>query len=580
MKKVLIVLLVIALLFAGAMGGYYWYITSHIFVDEAVYEKKSEVLDLRGTGVSLEHVQSVREQLPECTVYWDVPFQGTTYSNDITSLTITSLTMEDIAQMAHFESLQSVDASACDDYAALEVLRAQWPELTVTYRISIGEQSCEPDVTELTLANGEYDLDILSENLIYLSKLQSIHFPRTELTQEQVEGLKALREGLSVTCTVEVCGEEYTMDTTQLNLSSLAGDQVEAVAAELYRLPNLTAVELMKADGTSDLTLEQVQLLQEAAPGAVFHYEFDFYGYHLTTADEEIHIRNKRIGDDGADEVRRALDVLDNCKRFVLEYVNMSNEVLAQIRDEYRGRTKVVWRVFFGQGSTMTDAEALCAVYNLSNTNCKDLIYCEDMRFMDLGHNGDDGNFLRDVSYVAGMPNLEAIILSSAYVSDLTPFANCKKLKFLELAFCGNITDISPLAGCESLEMLNISFTQVKDLSPLDELPLTHLCAKNYSRNRVSAEEQARVAELHPDCWTEYVGEQPYGPGWRYTEDGKDYLDYYGMLRIIWQYDKYPNNPNHTGWYLKDSITDKAMEPYSDNVKAMCRALLEEGGEA
>lgn len=579
MKKFLIVLLVIALLLAGAMGGYYWYITSHIFVDEAVYAKNSEVLDLRGTGVSVEHVQSVREQMPGCTVFWDVPFQGTTYSSDITSLTITSLTVEDIEQMVYFENLKTVDADGCGDYAALEVLRAQRPELTVTYQVSIGGISCAPDVTELTLANGEYDLDVLSENLVYLSRLKTIHFPRTELTREQVEGLKAIREDVAVSCTVEVFGDEYTMDTAALDLSNLTSTDVEAVAAELGKLASLTEVELMKADGTSNLTLEDVQLLQEAAPGAAFHYEFDFYGYHLTTADTEIHIKNKNIGDAGADEVRRALDVLDNCERFVLEYVNMSNEVLAQIREEYRGRTKVVWRVFFGQGSTMTDAEALCAVYNLSNTNCKDLIYCEDMRFMDLGHNGDDGNFLRDVSYVAGMPNLEAVILSSAYVSDLTPFENCKKLKFLELAFCGNITDISPLAGCESLEMLNISFTQVTDLSPLDDLPLTHLCVKNYSWNRVSAEEQARVAEIHPDCWTEYVGEQPYGPGWRYTEDGKDYLDYYGMLRVVWQYDKYPNNPNHTGWYLRDSITDKALENYSENVKAMCKALLEEEGE-
>lgn len=579
LKTILIVLLILSILFAGAMGAYYWYITAHLFVEDAVYPKDSETIDLRGSGVSLWHVQTVQSQLPECTVYWDVPFQDTTYSNDIDALTVTAFAVEDIEQLEYFESLKTVDASQCSDYAALEVLSVTRPDLRVIYQVSIGETSVEPDVTTLVLENGGYDLEVLMENLIFLPKLQTIHFPRTELTQTEIDALMAVREGVSVTSTVEVMGQEMSLDTTELDLSELTSDQVDTVAAELYRLPNLTAAELMKADGTSNLTLEDVQKLQEAAPGALFHYEFEFYGYSLSTATEEVHIKSKKIGDEGVDEVRRVLDVMDNCKRFVLEHCSISNEVLAQLRDEYRGRTKIVWRVYFGKGSTLTDAEALCAVYDLTNSNCKDLIYCEDMRFMDLGHNGDDGNFLKDVSYVAGMPNLEALIISSAYVSDLTPFANCKKLKFLELAFCGNVTDISPLAGCESLEMLNISFTKVTDLSPLDELPLTHLCVKNYPRPKISAEEQARFEELHPDCWTMYVGEQPYGPGWRYTEDGKDYLDYYAMLRIIWQYDKYPRNPNHTGWYLKDAITDKAMEDYSDSVKAMCKALLEEEGD-
>ena len=92
------------------------------------------------------------------------------------------------------------------------------------------------------------------------------------------------------------------------------------------------------------------------------------------------------------------------------------------------------------------------------------------------------------------MPKLEAIIISSAYVSDLTPFANCKELKFFEAAFCGNIEDLSPLAQCEKLEMVNISFTKVKDLSPLDNLPIKTLFAQNYSAKRISAEEQNRFA--------------------------------------------------------------------------------------
>ena len=67
MKKVLIWLLVILLLAAAAYGGWYWYRETHIFIEDAVYAKNSESLDLRGTGISLEHYDSLQAQLPTAT---------------------------------------------------------------------------------------------------------------------------------------------------------------------------------------------------------------------------------------------------------------------------------------------------------------------------------------------------------------------------------------------------------------------------------------------------------------------------------------------------------------------------------
>ena len=172
---------------------------------------------------------------------------------------------------------------------------------------------------------------------------------------------------------------------------------------------------------------------------------------------------------------------------------------------------------------------------------------------MDLVHN----EWLDACDFVAGMPNLEYLIISGAPIKSLEPFRNCKKLKFLEIAFCEYIEDLSPLADCVSLEMLNISNTHAIDLSPLDELPLTHLCARIYPSGncRVPQEEQDRFIAQHPDCWSSFTGKQPYGAGWRYTEDEKDYLDYYKLLRKVFRYELDPNIPNHVGWYLKDEET-------------------------
>lgn len=543
MKKFLCVLLVIVVVFALAAAGgygYAWYRNNHIFVEDAVYPIDAESLDLRGQDISVEHYLSVRSQLPECEILWDVPFQGAKYPNNTESLTVTALTEEDVRLLLdYFPSLKRLDASGCEEYLLLTSIQAEKPEWEVIYQVRLGEKAFPLDTTELVLENGDYDFTTMMENLKYLPEVSTITLKMPELSLEQVEQLKAAYEAIEVSCTVELMGKEYDTQTTELDLSSLTSADVEAVSEKLAMLPGLTAVELMDAEGISQLTKEDVKTLQTAAPDAAFHYSFDFYGVTISTTDEEVHIKNKKIGDDGEAEVRLALDLMENCSRFVLENCRISNELMAQLRDDYRDKTKVVWRISFSDGgSCLTDVEVIRTTYGLTDNNCTNLMYCEDAKYIDIGHN----EFLDAVPFVAYMPNLEAIIVSGAPIKDLTPFENCKNLKFLEIAYCGYIEDLSPLAGCESLEMLNISFTKVTDLSPIEELALTHL---SIVKSKVPTEDLEQYATAHPDCWIISKGDQPYGTGWRYTETG-DKLPWYAKLAEAF---KYPDAPNHTGWY-------------------------------
>lgn len=550
MKKFLCILLAILLVFGLAAAGgyaYAWYRNNNIFVDDAVYPIDSTSLDLRGQDISFDHYNTVRTELPDCQILWDVPFQGAKYPNNSESLTVTSLTQEDVELiLEYFPSLKTLDASGCQDYAILEGFKAALPDCEVIYQVSLGADSFPLDTTELVLENGDYDFAVMKENLKYLPNVTGITLKTPELTLEQVDELKAAYEAIAVSCTVDILGQEYDTRTTELDLSALTSADVAAVSEKLAMLPGLTNVKLTDASGASQLTLDDVKVLQTAAPEVVFDYTFDFYGYTISTADEEVHIKNQKIGDEGIDEVRAVLDLLPNCSRFVLENCQISNEVMADLRDEYRDKTKIVWRVNFGIGSTLTDAEIIRAVYDLVDDNCYNLIYCEDVRYMDIGHN----EWLDSCDFVAGMPNLEYCIISGAPIKDLTPFQNCKKLKVLEAAFCEYIESVEPLVGCESLERLNISYTHVTDLSPLDDLNLVNLCAMYYPKSRVPQEEQDRFAALKPDCKMTFVGEQPYGSAWRYDEDNNP-LEWYSNIREVFRYDIYPNTPNHVGWYLE-----------------------------
>ena len=547
MKKTFVTVLVTAVLTLALIGagvfGYLWYRNNHVFIEDAVYPLDAATLDLREEEISFEHYDALHAQLPDCEILWNVPFQGGKLSNDTTQITLRTLTEEDIRiLMDYLPRLKTVDALGCREYGMLELLKAQLPEVRVDYAVTLGAMDAQPDASELILEPQDYDYDTLLENLLYLPQVRTIRLKTPEISLEQINALKEAYPEISISCTVDILGTEYDAETAYLDLSAMTSSDVADFVEKLPLLPALTEIQLMDESGNSSLTKEDVRTLQQAAPGVVFHYTFDFYGVKLSTADESVHIVSKRIGDEGEAEVRLALDIMTNCKRFVLEYCSLSNEVLAKVRDDYRDRTKIVWRVFFGGGSTMTDAEVIRCTYDLRDHNSHDLIYCEDVRFVDIGHN----ELIFNVDFVAGMKNLEMIIISGSPVKDLTPFAQCKNLKILEAAFCNYIEDISPLAQCESLEMVNISYTQVKDLSPLDGLNLTNVCAMYEGKSRVPLEEQERFRALKPDCEMHFVGSQPYGSVWRYDADNNKRPWYQEICDAF----RYPDPPNNAGWYL------------------------------
>lgn len=548
-KKVVTVLaviaLVLALVVAGAVG-FLWYRNTHVFVEGKAYSNRVDSLDLRQESISIEHYDQLKALLPDCEILWNVPFQNGTVSSDCGELTIDTISDGDIELMAtYFPNLKKVDASRCGDYAMLEKLQARLPELDVIYTVSLGGKSFAPDSTELSLAPEDFDLDTLAANLPYLPQVNTLEFLRTDLTLEQVEQLRTDFPGITFAFTVELLGQEYGEDTTELDLSAMTSEQVVEVSQKLPMLPALEKITLTDAGGNSQLPKEDVKALQQAVPNAVIDYSFDFFGTVLSTAEEEVHIKNVKIGDEGESEVRAALDLLPNCKRFVLENCQISNEVMAKLRDDYRDRTKVVWRVSFGKGSSLTDAQILRAVYDLVDTNCANLTYLEDVRFMDIGHN----EFLKESSFISGMKSLEYVIISGSMISDLKPFANCKNLKVLEAAFCEYIYSAEGLESCENLERLNISYTHITDLSPLDNLNLVNLCAMYEGKSRVPVEEQERFKALKPDCKMTFVGSQPYGSAWRY-DDNNDPLEWYTTIRKVFRYDIFPATPNHVGWYL------------------------------
>ena len=410
-NTLVVVLVIIAILSVAAAGGtlaYIYYQNTHVFVEGAAYPLDATYLDLREEDISFAHYNALQGELPGCEIVWNVPFQGKTVSSDATEISITNPSAEDISILGtYFPKLEAVNAAGCDNYEALEQLQSTLPQVKVSYQVALGGSFVDPTVTELDLEPGDYDLDTLKEALLYLHEVTDVTIHKLDLTLEQFAAMQEAFPNINFHYTVYLLDQEQDSTVTALDLSAMQESDLDQVARKLSLLPELETVELCGSDGTSKLTEEEAKLLIAAAPNTVFHYAFDFYGQTLSTDMEEVVLKNVKIGDGGEQAIRDALDLLSNCKRFVLDGCGVSNEVMAQLREDYRDKTKVVWRVFFGNGSSLTDAQVIRSVYDLKDSNCADLRYCEDAVYADFGHD----EYLNDSSFLEGMTSLEVLIL-------------------------------------------------------------------------------------------------------------------------------------------------------------------------
>ena len=470
---VLVILAVLSVAAAGGMLAYIYYQNTHIFVEGQAYPLDATYLDLREEDISFAHFDAVQSQLPGCTVVWNVPFQGKKVSSDSAEITISNPSSEDIRILGqYFPKLRTINAGGCDNYETLEQLQAALPQVKVAYQVALGGSFVDPAVTELDLEPGDYDLDTLKEALLYLRQVTDVTIHKLDLTLEQFQTLREAFPEITFHYTVYLLDQEQSSDVTALDLSGMQESDLDQVARKLSLLPELETVELCGSDGTSKLTEQEAKTL-----------------------------------------------------------IGLSNETLAKLRDDYRDRTKIVWRVYFGKGSSLTDAQVIRCVYDLKDSNCSALRYCEDAVYADFGHD----EYLNDSSFLEGMTSLEVVILSGSPIKDLTPLANCSY-----------VTDLSPLAACEKLEMLNISYTKAEDLAPLENLPLTHLVAVGGTGTRLGQEQQEAFETAHPDCQNLWRGTQEYGVGWRYV-DKETEMDWYAQAAVAF---KYPHAPNNVGWYL------------------------------
>ena len=533
-KTLIIILLVLVILAAGLLGGVVWFINTHFFVGGKPYANDAQALDLRGQKISMEEYRMLRERLPEAELRWDVPFQGTAHPDDTTGLSIQTLSDEDLDTLAYFQNLKTVDASGCREYAQIQKLKERYPNISVKYTVSIGGKDYSHDAQKVAVSDLTDDEIAL---MAYLPELKAVDASACR-NYEQIGKLMEQHPELELSYQVELLGKTYTEADTEATFDD---PDVNVLLERLAWLPHMEKIHI----GKTTASAQSLRQLVDTYPNIAITWEKTVFGKTFNSAETEYDLSDSTLAvvpygvwnypmepaetAQITQQVEEAMAYFPNAEKVILPACYFHNETMSAFRDKMRPEYKVVWTVYVTKKPVRTDQEIIhssaykvCFIDELS----QDLVYCEDAIVVDIGH-----SYVKDVSWVRGMPKLKYLILAHNWVKDITPLSTCKNLVYLELFWNGYIPDFTPLLECTALEDLNVSGTPT-DMTPLYQMTwLKNLWA---NCKGISAAEDAALREALPNTTIMTSGGDYTTGGWREIQGYYDMRDIMGLPYNHW----------------------------------------------
>lgn len=333
----------------------------------------------------------------------------------------------------------------------------------------------------------------------------------------------------------EFLGKSYPENAESADFTGMTDAEAGEAAEILAKLPGLKELSLGN-DKDNPLSWDSISLMHEAAPQAVMDYDFTLYGKDFNLSDESMDIKWIQIDDEGA-LVKQITACMNNLTYLDMDSCGVSNESMAQIRDSLPN-AEVVWRIWFGDWYTArTNAEKILASMpgkagELIHDNVMDLQYCTKLKYLDLGHN----NYLDTIEFIRSMPELEVLIVGMTFVEDFSPVADCPKLEYVE-AMTSRLHDLTPFAELKNLRHLNVCYNfALTDISPLyglTELERLYI-GWHCPVDPAQVEEMRRCA---PNCIVNNTTKDPTEEEWRFAFGG--YHPRYELLRQQFGYEEW-----------------------------------------
>ena len=471
-KGLIITLAVIFILLAAVVGAAVWVLMNYHIISGKLYAKDLEVLDLRSQKVNPGQVEKLSEKMPDCDIRWNIAFQDGYLENDVTEVTVTSLSEKDLEQLDYARQLKTVKAEGCTDYEILELLRQQRPEVEVSYSVAFSSGSCPWDQEALRWNSvTEEDISLLK----HLPNLKKVVLTEGTYDPKCLEALRTYLQDSGLEFGIQFRGSIYTGREETLQIDAITDGELEM----LQYFNKLKTLQLKNPAAAP----EKIFALQDQLAGVKVSWEVTLGDQCFDPKTTAVDLTGVEVKD--LTEVEQKMAYLpdlesvtfgvcgvDNANwgnsKSKLTASPIENEDMAAYRNRVRENYKVVWTVRLGPHIALrTDADNFMpnhfGVGQLPDSYAYNLRYCEEMVCLDVGH-----MTLTDISFVEFMPNLKYLILAWTEVQYIEPIRTCKNLVFLELDW-SCIRDISPLVDCTALEDLNLGSTYC-DITPLKEM--------------------------------------------------------------------------------------------------------------
>ena len=503
-KKYILIISILVLLLGSVVS--LWNHNTYVTVEGDRYSKTSDILDMRGTEISIEYYSALSEALPDTDILWDVPFQELFYPEDTQQLTVNDITLEDIDVLKHFPALQTVEVTSCTNYDVLMTLQDTYPTLDILYTVQIDGQEYSWDTTEITV-DSLSDTDI--DRIRYLPLLETVNADGCDLNRSKV--LQETFPDLRVIYSVPIHGVLFDQATTSLSLENA---NLSELMDAIWHMKELRSVSLTEPEGTS----EELHELLDTYPYITFAWSRNVLGIPITSTDIEVDLSVTAPG--SLEQVAEELAWFPCVETVYMFDLPFDHEAMASFRERNRAEYKVIWNVDIGPYILRSDATTFMPVKtgrHIFNNEAYNLRYCEDMVCIDLGH-----NFLTDCEWAQYMPHLKYLVLADTKITDIKPLGGLKELVFLEI-FMTEVTDYSPLIGCTGLDDLNIGHTS-GDGEPLKQM--TWLKRLWWAK---SPEDEIEYQEYLPNTVLQFDLHFSTGEGWRKGEHYYEMRDALGM---------------------------------------------------
>lgn len=489
----------------------YFVLQNYVVLDWELIPRDETYVDLHGFEMDTADYDRVAGEMPYAQIVWDVPFQGGRVSCQTESITVSSLSREDLAVLPYFLQLKTVQAETCRDYSTLLALYQSRPDLQVIYRVVMGDQSFPADAK--TIALSSFDREYIPL-LSYLPELKTIDGTRCRdflLMQELAENYP----NWEVRYVNTIAGVEIDPKATAIELRGATFDDV---SYGLATMPMLTSFTVHNPAATG----AELISLREQYPNVKLHWDVEVFGETYPDTVEELDISQEPIA--SLELAREIAGKFPNLTKLILNTDGIENEEVAAYREEARSQYKVVWTVKLGKVCVArTDDTWFMPIrqgdYYFTEEAAYNLRYCEDMVCLDLGH-----HLIKTLEFARFMPHLKYLILAWTLCSSVDGLENCKELIYLEVDHSG-ILNLDALVGCTALEDLNINECYAP-VDPLLEMPWL----KNLWVTDRSYTTKMRLVEGLPDTNVVTVDYSSYtGMGWRNLQNYYEMRDYLGM---------------------------------------------------